>query len=84
MTEEIMALNATIQGKHESKVADAVNISGDGEITICDSLGFHRFCKKPNSFDTIAVQAYKDWMEALKKIKSGGISIYLFRQSGGR
>jgi 23S rRNA (cytosine1962-C5)-methyltransferase len=74
LTEENIGLNATIQGKHESKVADVVKyireIGEDYDVIVLDPPAFAKNQKARHN----AVQAYKRLNgEALKKIKSGGI-----------
>jgi 23S rRNA (cytosine1962-C5)-methyltransferase len=74
LTEENIALNSTIQGKHESKVADVVKyireIGEDYDVIVLDPPAFAKNQKSRHN----AVQAYKRLNgEALKKIKSGGI-----------
>ncbi|MBN7816395.1 class I SAM-dependent rRNA methyltransferase [Algoriphagus pacificus] len=74
LTEENVALNPDIKGKHESKVADVVKyireIGDDYDIIVLDPPAFAKNLKARHN----AVQAYKRLnAEALKKIKSGGI-----------
>jgi 23S rRNA (cytosine1962-C5)-methyltransferase len=74
LTEENVALNPDIQGKHESKVADVVKyireIGDDYDIIVLDPPAFAKNLKARHN----AVQAYKRLnAEAFKKIKSGGI-----------
>lgn len=74
LTEENIALNPSIKGKHESKVADVVKyireIGEDYDIIVLDPPAFAKNIKARHN----AVQAYKRLnLEALKKIKSGGI-----------
>jgi 23S rRNA (cytosine1962-C5)-methyltransferase len=74
LTEENIALNPTITGKHESKVADVVKyireIGEDYDVIVLDPPAFAKNQKARHN----AVQAYKRLNgEALKKIKPGGI-----------
>jgi len=74
LTEENIALNQTIKGKHESKVADVVKyireIGEDYDVIVLDPPAFAKNQKARHN----AVQAYKRLNgEALKKIKPGGI-----------
>lgn len=74
LTEENVALNPEIKGKHESKVADVVKyireIGDDYDIIVLDPPAFAKNMKARHN----AVQAYKRLnAEALKKIKPGGI-----------
>ncbi|WP_297337825.1 class I SAM-dependent rRNA methyltransferase [Algoriphagus sp.] len=74
LTEENIALNPKILGKHESKVADVVKyireIGDDYDVIILDPPAFAKNIKARHN----AVQAYKRLnLEALKKIKPGGI-----------
>ena len=74
LTEENIALNPSILGRHESKVADVVKyireIGDDYDIIVLDPPAFAKNLKSRHN----AVQAYKRLnAEALKKIKPGGI-----------
>lgn len=74
LTEKNIALNSDIIGKHESKVADVVKfireIGDDYDVIVLDPPAFAKNQKARHN----AVQAYKRLnLEALKKIKSGGI-----------
>jgi 23S rRNA (cytosine1962-C5)-methyltransferase len=74
LTEENLALNPNLAGKHESKVADVVKyireIGDDYDVIVLDPPAFAKNLKARHN----AVQAYKRLnAEALKKIKSGGI-----------
>jgi 23S rRNA (cytosine1962-C5)-methyltransferase len=74
LTEENLALNPNLAGKHESKVADVVKyireIGDDYDVIVLDPPAFAKNLKARHN----AVQAYKRLnAEALKKIKPGGI-----------
>ncbi|WP_268034803.1 class I SAM-dependent rRNA methyltransferase [Algoriphagus sp. PAP.12] len=74
LTEENISLNPSISGKHESKVADVVKyireIGDDYDVIVLDPPAFAKNLKARHN----AVQGYKRLnVEALKKIKSGGI-----------
>lgn len=74
LTEENLALNPSLKGRHESKVADVVKyireIGDDYDLIVLDPPAFAKNIKARHN----AVQAYKRLnLEALKKIKSGGI-----------
>lgn len=74
LTEENIQLNPKIKGEHESKVADVVKyireIGDDYDLIVLDPPAFAKNIKARHN----AVQAYKRLnIEALKKIKSGGI-----------
>ncbi|MEB2785989.1 class I SAM-dependent rRNA methyltransferase [Algoriphagus persicinus] len=74
LTEVNLSLNPEIQGKYESKVADVFKfireIGDDYDVIVLDPPAFAKNIKARHN----AVQAYKRLnMEALKKIKSGGI-----------
>ncbi len=74
LTEKNLELNPSIGGKHESKVADVVKyireIGEDYDVIVLDPPAFAKNLKSRHN----AVQAYKRLnLEALKKIKSGGI-----------
>lgn len=74
LTEENLALNPNLTGRHESKVADVVKyireIGDDYDVIVLDPPAFAKNLKARHN----AVQAYKRLNgEALKKIKTGGI-----------
>lgn len=74
LTEENIKLNSDISGRHESTVADVVKyireIGEDYDLIVLDPPAFAKNIKARHN----AVQAYKRLnLEALKKIKSGGI-----------
>lgn len=74
LTEENISLNPEIRGKHASKVADVVKyireIGEDYDLIVLDPPAFAKNIKSRHN----AVQAYKRLnLEALKKIKPGGI-----------
>lgn len=74
LTEENISLNTSLNGVHESKVADVVKyireIGDDYDVIVLDPPAFAKNQKARHN----AVQAYKRLnAEALKKIKSGGI-----------
>jgi len=74
LTEENIALNPDLKGIHESKVADVIKyireIDEDYDLIVLDPPAFAKNLKARHN----AVQAYKRLnIEAMKKIKSGGI-----------
>ena len=74
LTEDNLALNPELNGKHESKVADVVKyireIGDDYDLIVLDPPAFAKNLKARHN----AVQAYKRLnAEALKKIKPRGI-----------
>jgi len=76
LTEENIALNGGVEGKHKSIVADVVkyirDIGDDYDMIVLDPPAFAKNLKARHN----AVQAYKRLnAEALKKIKKGGILV---------